>query len=58
MASNQSFLVVPDDWQERVARAAVLTSKGIACVMCGGTGGWPGLHGFVHCRLCCGDGKA
>ncbi|MBD8566165.1 hypothetical protein IFU01_18055 [Oxalobacteraceae sp. CFBP 8763] len=22
------------------------------CPMCGGTGGWPGLNGFVECKPC------
>ena len=28
------------------------------CVMCGGTGGWPGVTGHVHCKPCNGTGKA
>lgn len=28
------------------------------CVMCGGTGGWPGVTGLVHCKPCNGTGKA
>jgi DnaJ-class molecular chaperone len=28
----------------------------IECPMCGGTGGWPGVSGWVVCRPCNGTG--
>lgn len=29
---------------------------GCECPMCGGTGGWPGIGGWVVCRPCNGTG--
>lgn len=45
------------DWELRLANAKVLSAAGKECAVCGGTGGWPGLHEFVICRPCSGMGE-
>ena len=45
-------------WAERLVQAKVLTDKGMECAMCGGTGGWPGVSGFVTCMPCSGMGAS
>lgn len=49
-------LKLPPDWHYRLARSAELTAQGLECVMCGGTGGWPGIQNFVKCNVCRGSG--
>lgn len=46
----------PEEWEKRLAVAALLSAQGLECPICGGTGGWPGLHAFVNCRPCNGLG--
>lgn len=33
------------------------TSDATECPMCGGTGGWPGIDGWVTCKPCNGTGS-
>ncbi len=40
------------------SQAEELERLGIACVMCVGTGGWPGPTGWTDCKVCDGEGKA
>jgi len=48
-----------EDWARRLAQAKELQRLGSDCVMCGGTGGWPGIAGtLVFCRPCDGTGRA
>lgn len=49
---------IQEDWNSRLVLAALLRDSGRECAMCGGTGGWPGLHKFVECRPCKGGGIA
>lgn len=48
---DDGFLSV-DGWEERLRRAEYLSAQGMACAICGGTGGWPGLGRFVVCIPC------
>lgn len=32
-------------------------SNAAECAMCGGTGGWPGVNGWVVCKPCDGTGQ-
>lgn len=46
-------------WDARVRRAEELEKQGIACAMCGGTGGNPHPTKFWDdCRVCNGTGQA
>jgi DnaJ-class molecular chaperone len=46
-------------WDARVQRAKELEQQGIACVMCGGTGGNPHpIKFWDDCRVCNGTGQA
>lgn len=56
--NKMSEAPIPKDWNLRLARAEQLRSDGRECAVCGGTGGWPGLHQFVLCRPCRGSGVA
>lgn len=46
-----------DGWQQRVLLSEALSTVGEECVMCGGTGGWPGIMKFVICQPCAGSGR-
>lgn len=43
---------------KRVIIAAPVAMNGARCVMCGGTGGWPGIAGPVMCKPCGGTGSS
>lgn len=46
-------------WDARVRRAEELEQQGIACAMCGGTGGNPHpIKFWADCRVCNGTGQA
>lgn len=40
------------EWQARLKQAESLVKSGTECPLCGGTGGWPGVAGFVACKPC------
>ena len=44
------------EWEMRLSKAKLLCGEGKECSMCGGTGAWPGQHGFVLCKPCSGTG--
>lgn len=46
-----------DEWERRVNQAKILCARGKECPMCGGTGAWPGLSGFIVCKPCSGTGE-
>jgi hypothetical protein len=41
-----------DEFAKRLKQAAKLQELGLDCEMCGGTGGWPGIGGWVECLPC------
>lgn len=41
--SNQETGANRPTWADRLARASLLSRRGVECVMCAGTGRWPGL---------------
>lgn len=47
-----------DEWNSRLARAAVLVERGAECAMCGGTGAWPAFKGLRICVPCGGTGES
>jgi hypothetical protein len=49
--------VTDAEWTARLSQAEELEKKGVACPMCGGTGGWPGVGEFVICQPCTGSGS-
>lgn len=50
----EGVLLVPIliDMEARWVQAAKLVEAGCERAMCGRTGGWPGINGFVTCRPC------
>jgi len=45
------------EWQVSMSQASKLAELGEECPICGGTGQWPGLQGFVACKPCGGAGS-
>lgn len=45
------------EWKARLKQAESLAEAGTECALRGGTGGWPGLAGFVACKPCNGTGS-
>lgn len=50
------LLPTPSAAGKQVVIAAPVTMNRSRCVICGGTGGWPGIDGPVMCKPCGGTG--
>jgi hypothetical protein len=52
-----------DEWEQRLVQAATLQDQDLDCLLCAGTGGWPGLGGgsalgtWVLCKACNESGR-
>lgn len=58
MSEKKNSQLTVEEWHDRVARSDALSALGMACALCGGTGGWPGLQELVVCKPCGGSGSA
>lgn len=52
--------ITQEEWAQRLAQAEELRRLEVDCVMCAGSGGWPGhvAGTLVLCKPCDGTGRA